>query len=177
MDKEQKSLTGTAFAGDTLSPVFIEDEKMFDRIADITSKTAKRAYELFRSREADFGTQWDDWFRAESEFLRPTPVKVTETEDAIDISAEVPGFKPDEIEVGVKENLLVLTGESKSQEVQDDEKTFYSEWRSNHFCRQLILPSEVETQNVEAHLKDGILQMSFKKKAAEKVAKVAVKSA
>lgn len=177
MNTEQKSLTVPDGKAHAISPMIVEAEKMFDRISDLTSKTAQRAYELFRNRGVELGTQLDDWFRAEAEILRPTPVKISETDDTVKISAEVPGFKPDEIEVSVKDNLLILTGETKSEEKQEGEDTFYSEWRSKHFCRQLTLPSEVETGSVEALLKDGILQMSFKKKAAEEAVKVAIKTA
>ncbi|MBK9766334.1 MAG: Hsp20/alpha crystallin family protein [Chloracidobacterium sp.] len=65
----------------------------------------------------------------------------------------------------------------KSEEKKDDEKLFLNEWRSNRFCRQMRLPSEVETENVTAQLKDGILHLSLKKKAAEEAAKIAVTAA
>jgi HSP20 family protein len=160
-----------------ISPVFVEAEKMFDRIAEITKETAQKAYEFFQNRGAALGTHLDDWFKAESEILRPTPVEVTETKDEVNIRAAVPGFKPDEIEVSVKDNLLILSGETKSEQKREDENTFYSEWRSNRFFRQLALPSEVETENVEAFLEDGVLRMSLKKKEAEEAAKIAVKAA
>jgi HSP20 family protein len=70
-----------------------------------------------------------------------------------------------------------MSGETSSEEKKEDESTFYSEWRSNRFCRQLTLPADVEADNVQATVKDGILQMSFKKKAETEVEKIAVKAA
>lgn len=163
--------------GNSILPVFVEAEERFDRLAEITRETTHKAYEFFQNRGGAFGTQLDDWFRAEAEVLRPTPVEIKEIKDSVEIRAAVPGFKPHEIEVSIKDDLLILSGETKSEETQEDENTFYSEWKSNRFFRQLTLPTEVETENVEAFLKDGVLQMSLKKRQAEETAKIAVKAA
>jgi HSP20 family molecular chaperone IbpA len=176
MSKEE-SLTKKKDGDNATSPVFVEAEKMFGRIAEITRETAQKAYDFFQNRGAALGSHLDDWLKAESEILRPTPVEITETNDAVNIRAAVPGFKPDEVEISVKDNILILSGESKSEEKTEGENVFYSEWRSNRFCRQLTLPSEVETENVEAHLKEGVLQLSLKKKEQEEATKIAVKSA
>lgn len=109
--------------------------------------------------------------------LRPTPVEITETPDTVNVRAAVSGFKPEEIEISVKDDVLILSGETKSEEKREGENTFYSEWQSNRFCRQLTLPTEVETKDVDATLKDGVLQICLKKKVTEKATKIAVKSA
>lgn len=150
---------------------------MFDRLAEITRETASKAYDFFQNRGAEFGSQLDDWFKAESEVLRPTPVEIRETKDSVEIRAAVPGFKPDEIEVSVKDNLLILSGETKTEDKREDENTFYSEWKSNRFFRQLTLPAAVEAENVEAFLTDGVLQFSLKKRQEQETTKIAVKAA
>lgn len=173
---KQEALTNRKDDGDSISPIFVEAEKMFGRLAEITRETAQKAYEFFQNR-SELGSPLDDWFKAEFEVLRPTPVEIRETKDSVEIRAAVPGFKPDEIEVSIKDDLLILSGETKSEEKQEDENTFYSEWKSNRFFRQLTLPTAVETENVEAFLKDGVLQFSLKKKEVEETTKIAVKSA
>ncbi len=157
--------------------MIVEAEKMFEKVAEITRQTAHKAFDFFQNRGTELGTHLEDWLKAESEILRPTQVEITETNDAVSIRAAVAGFKPDEIEISVKDDLLILSGETKSTEKREDESTFYSEWRSNRFCRQLNLPCAVETENVEAKLKDGVLQLTLMKRQAEEVAKIAVKSA
>ena len=59
----------------------------------------------------------------------------------------------------------------------EDEDTFYSEWRSDRFFRKLALPSEVETADIDAKLKDGVLTLALKKRAETEVAKVKVQAA
>ena len=64
-----------------------------------------------------------------------------------------------------------------SEEEKEDESTFYSEWKSNRFCRQFTLPSNVDPESVNAELKDGILRMTLKKIAPKEPSKIEVKPA
>ncbi len=155
-------------------PAFVEAEKLLERFAEFTRLTSQKAYEYFLSHGGSIGSHFDDWLKAEMEVLRPTPIEIKETPDNINVRAAVPGFKPEEIEISIKDALLIMSGETTAEEAREDEKTFLNEWRSNHFCRQVVLPSEVETDGVEATLKDGILNLSLKKKAAEEAAKISV---
>ena len=172
---EEKALTTTSKTMDKgkaegFKPMLVKAEKMFERLADITKETAHKAYEIFQRRGGEFGRELDDWFHAESEVLLPVKVEITETDDKINVRAAVPGFKPEEIEVSVKDNILILSGESESFEKREDENTVFSEFRSNKFCRQLTLSSEVDEDKVKAKLKDGVLQLTLPK-VPEKEAK------
>jgi HSP20 family protein len=157
-----------------LPPFFVEAEKMFDRLAELTQETAHKAYDFFLKRGGEFGRELDDWFKAESEVLRPVAVEITETKDIINIKATVPGFKPDEIEISVKDNILILSGKTEVEEKKEEENTVYSEWRSNRFFRQLTLSSEIDVEKVEARLKDGVLQLTLPKIAPREAKQVAV---
>ena len=53
---------------------------------------ARRAYELFETRGCEHGHDWEDWFRAESELLRPVSVSMAESNDRISVRADVVGF-------------------------------------------------------------------------------------
>jgi len=176
MNKEETKLTKTE-PQNANAPVFVEAEKMFEKLAEITKETAARAYDFFMTRGVDFGTHFEDWLRAEAETLRAAPVKITDTKDLVNVVIAVPGFKPDDIEISVKDDVLIVSGETKAEEKKEDENTFYSEWRSDRFMRKLILPAKVETSDVDAKLKDGLLTLSLKKRAEEEAVKVAVQSA
>ena len=159
------------------SPAFVEAEKMFDKLAEITRETAARAYDFFAERGAQFGTHLEDWLRAESLVLRPAPAEITETVDMVDVKVAAPGFKADEIEISVLDDVLIVSGESQTDEKKEDKNTFYSEWRSNRFMRHLTLPSKVDAETVDARLKDGVLYLAMKKKVTEEATKIAVKAA
>lgn len=159
---KQAALTTTSKT-DGFKPILVEAEEMFERLAGFTKETAQKAFEFFKQRSGEFGTEIDDWFRAESEVLMPVRAEITETADKINVRAAVPGFKPEEIRVSVEGKLLILSGETESKEKRADENTIFSEWRSNRFCRQFMLSSEVDEEKVEATLKDGVLQLTLPK--------------
>lgn len=157
-------------------PFFVEAEKMFDRMAGLTRETSQKAFEYFMNHGGTLGSRFDDWLHAEMELLRPVPVDITETDKVVNIRAAVPGFNADEIELSVNDNNLFLTGETKYEDKKKDEKTFYTEWRSNRFYRQLRLPTEVLSEGADAKLKDGILTLVLKKKPMVDATPITVKA-
>ena len=160
--------------GNNFSPVLVEAEKMFDKLTDLTRETAHKAYEFFQKRGGEWGRELDDWFNAEREVLMPVTVEINENTDHFTVRAAVPGFKPEEIEVSVKDDVLILSGATEIEEKKEDENTVYSEWRSNRFFRQIPLKSEVNAEKVEATLKDGILQLTLPKLPAREPKQIAV---
>lgn len=176
MSKEETQLA-KAELPKTAAPAFVDAEKLIEKFADITRETAARAYDFFVERGAQLGTHLEDWLRAEAEMLRVAPVKITETKDMVNVMIAVPGFKADEIEVSVDNDMLIVSGETKDETKEEGENTFYSEWRSDRFLRKLALPAAVDIENVDAKLKDGVLKLGLKKAAEHEVAKVKVQAA
>jgi len=177
MKTEGTALAKEPVAPEAKMPAFVEIEKMLDRMAAYTMETSRKAYDFFLARGNEWGNHFDDWLKAEMEVLRPTPLEITETEENISVRASVPGFKPEEIEISLKDDLLIMSCEHRTEDKREDEKTILNEWHSNRFFRQMMLPSEVETDGVQAKLKDGILLLELKKKAAKDAAKIAVQAA
>ena len=158
------------------TPFFVEAEKLFEEFAETTKKIAKRAYHFFENRGGGFGSEFDDWFKAESEILRKIPVEMTETDKEINLKADVAGFKPEEIKISVLRDQLIMSGKSESESKRDDEKTLIQEWKSNQFFRQFTLPAEVNAENVEAKLQDGVLQLTLPKAPSREAANISVKA-
>jgi HSP20 family molecular chaperone IbpA len=161
----------------TMSPTLVGAEKMFERFADITKEVAIKAFDFFRERGGELGREVEDWFRAENEILRPTPVEITESEASIFVKAAVPGFKAEDIEVSVDGDVLIVSGATQKNEEKPDENTVMREWTSNRFYRRLTLPSEVMAEGVTANLNNGMLELTLPKAVARKATKVAVKGA
>jgi HSP20 family protein len=159
------------------SPIFVETEKLFEQMKEISHSIARRAYEFFEAGGRQFGNDLEDWFRAESELMRLVPVEVYETEDQITVRAEVPGFAANEIKVSVEPKYLVISGKSeKATEEERKKQTVLSEFRFNQFCRELTFPAEVDPVKTTAALKDGILELSLAKAVPGKAIDVEVKT-
>lgn len=180
---DTKSATAAAPAKDvaktpvTAAPLFVEAETLFDKLTHITDEIAARAFDMFRMRGGEWGRELDDWFNAEREVLRPVPVEIKENGGHIIVTAAVPGFRPEEIEVSVNDNRLVLSGETKASEEKEDENVITREWKSNRFLREFTLPSNVDPNNIQANLKDGMLELTMPKAPLEEPKKSPVKTA
>ncbi|MCI0524397.1 MAG: Hsp20 family protein [Acidobacteria bacterium] len=159
------------------SPVFVEAEKLFDQMKEFSQSVARRAYEFFEARGREFGHDMEDWFRAESDLMRRTPVEIKEAENQITVRAEAPGFAANEIKVSVEPQRLVISGKSEKAMEEKKEQTVLSEFRSNQFCRELTLPAEVDPAKTTAVLKDGVLELVFAKVGEGKATDVEVKKA
>lgn len=179
MNATQKALDKkpTPDVAKSQAPLFVDAETLFDKMAQVTEEITNRAFDMFRMRGGQWGSDLDDWFMAERELLRPVPVEIKEKDDEIIVTAAVPGFKPDEIEVSVKDNRLVLSGETKASEEKEEENIILQEWKSNRFLREFTLPSNVDTNNVHAELNDGMLELRLPKAPIEEPKKIPVETA
>lgn len=175
MSKQETKLLPTE-KSDQMAP-FVEFESLLEKLENISKDIAARAYDFFVERGSRFGHHFEDWLRAESELLRTAPAKILETGDQVTVMIAAPGFKPDEIEASIKDDFLIVSGETKTDEKREDQTTFYNEWTSSRFFRQLRLPADVEPESIDARLKDGVLTLTMTKKAAAGEAKIAVKAA
>jgi len=162
----------------TGSPLFVETEKLIERMEELTRSIGKRAYQFFESRGHQIGNELEDWFRAESELLRHVPVTMKENEGQITVQAEVPGFKTDEIKISVEPWRLLIEGDSEQmREGKSEEKVVFSERRTNRFYRAIDLPAEVDPAKVAANLKDGVLEIALPKIPTRQPVGVEVKTA
>ena len=102
-------------------------------------------------------------------------VNFKETEDAFELTAEVPGLKPDEIDITLTGDLLVLKGEKK-QETEKTEGDYHLVERSfGSFQRSFRLPGEVDRESLKATHKDGVLQVVLPKIEKSGPTKIEVK--
>lgn len=94
-------------------------------------------------------------------------VNMVETDKAVEVTVELPGMKPEDVKVEIRENALWITGEKK-EEKEEKGRTFHRiERRAGMFRRILPLPVEVKDQQVDARFADGVLKIALPK--AERV--------
>jgi HSP20 family protein len=92
-------------------------------------------------------------------------VSVAETNDAFEVTAELPGVDEKDINVSLDDNQLVISGEKKMESTKE-EKNWHVEERSyGSFYRSMLLPFEPEEGAVEAHFDKGVLRLTIKKPA------------
>ncbi|QDU39994.1 Spore protein SP21 [Maioricimonas rarisocia] len=102
---------------------------------------------------------------------------VSETDDAIEVVTDLPGFKPDDVHLEVGENSLTISGE-RSEETRTEvkERKYHRiERRTGSFSRSVWLPCAVKEDSIEAELKDGVLTVTLPKADEAKRHKIQVK--
>jgi HSP20 family protein len=110
---------------------------------------------------------FDDFFEADGgrtggEATRASfpPMDVSQDDKKIEICAELPGVKQEDIELDVEDGVLTLAGEKKSE--RKDENG-YSERSYGRFERRITLPSNIDEDRCEANFKDGVLTITIPK--------------
>jgi HSP20 family protein len=75
------------------------------------------------------------------------------------VRANVPGIKPEEIEIKVEENVLKISGEHEESTEETDETFVRRERRYGAFSRSMPLPEGVDPEKIEARTADGVLEV------------------
>jgi HSP20 family protein len=113
--------------------------------------------------------------QAENGHSRWTPaVDISETADAYVFTVELPGMKPEAVEVEVKDNTLTLKGERMNAETNAGERYHHRERPTGRFVRIFRLPKPVDADHVSATYRDGILSVIVPLRAEAKPRKIQV---
>ncbi len=143
---------------------------------------------ILRNHVAPFETLWDVqremdrlldtvWGRAPAEPSRSAiPADVVETDEEIRCTLELPGLKPEDIEVTVENNILTVSGEKKYERTEGDEArgSYHQERRYGRFDRSFILPRNVDTAHVAAGYENGVLTITLPRTEESKPRRVQV---
>ncbi|HNX34125.1 MAG TPA: Hsp20/alpha crystallin family protein [Kiritimatiellia bacterium] len=84
-------------------------------------------------------------------------VNVWESDQGLVVEAEVAGVDPEKLDVAVDANVLTIKGEKA-----------LSDGSANEFQRSFNLPFELESENIKAAVKNGLLTVSIPRKAIAK---------
>ncbi len=109
--------------------------------------------EFLREKPKNSGS-FDSWY--------PT-TDILETKDEYVFKMEVPGLKKDEINVEFHNNILTIRGEKKENVEIKKEDYHRIESFTGSFSRSFTLPKNVDTEKINASMKDGILELKIAK--------------
>jgi HSP20 family protein len=101
-------------------------------------------------------------------------LEVSETEKEVAVRAELPGVKPEDLDIHVTGNTLVLAGEKKQSSEQKGEGFYHSERRFGSFRREVPLPTEVDADKVTADYSAGVLTVRLQKSEVTQAKRIPV---
>lgn len=105
--------------------------------------------------------------------LQP-PVDICEDADGITLWADMPGVAGERLNIQVDKDTLLIEGEAKI-DMPEGMKPLYADVRSTRYRRSFALSSELDTDSIEATLKDGVLNLRIHKKPESKPRKIEVR--
>ena len=106
--------------------------------------------------------------------LPMAPADIEETDDAYVVELDLPGVKPGDVNVEVRENELRVSGEIKEKERKGILRR--QTRRVGEFEHVIALPGEVDPDNVEATLSDGVLTVRLGKSQVRQPRRVEIKT-
>jgi HSP20 family protein len=104
-------------------------------------------------------------------------IEISETDKAIEISAEMPGLERKDVEISIDDDTLTIRGEKKVEESQGDKNVQHSERSYGVFLRMLQLPPGIDPSTVQATMSNGVLRIVIPKPAKPEPKKIEVKDA
>ena len=138
-------------------------------------------YRPFRGSNVEFGDLINRLFEGQS-FNLDTPQTwvptsdIFETEDHMKIRLDLPGMTRENLDIQLTDNnTLTIRGERKFEEI-DKAKYHRVERFYGNFMRSFVLPTNVDTQKIEATFKDGVLELVLPKAESAKARKISIKS-
>lgn len=112
--------------------------------------------------------------REEQSVLRP-PVDIYEDAHGITVQAEMPGVSKERLKVQADPNTLTIEGEAVI-DMPAGMEPIYADVQSTHYARSFVLSSELETDAIDAKLKDGVLTIRIPKRSEFRPRKVEVRA-
>ena len=108
--------------------------------------------------------------------LRPS-LEVRDTEQAFVVTAELPGIDQKDVDVTLRDNALIISGEKRQEHEENSGGRRWSERSFGRFERVIPLPEEVDADRVEANFKNGVLKVTLPKnpKAQDKTRRIEIK--
>jgi len=104
-------------------------------------------------------------------------VDIFENQNQIVLEAELPGMKPEDVEISIENNVLTLHGERKFEK-KDESDNFHRVERSyGSFTRSFTLPPTVTSEKASAEFENGVLHLTLAKREEAKPRRIEIKGA
>jgi HSP20 family protein len=120
----------------------------------------------FGSLQQEMNRLFDDFFGHAPDFFGGTAfpaITTSETDGQVIVTAEIPGVKPDDLDITVKDHVVTIKGEKKEEKKDEKENVFRMERSYGSFIRQVALPAEVDPAGAESKLDHGVLELRLPK--------------
>ena len=103
-------------------------------------------------------------------------INVYEQSDAIVLMAEVPGVKPDDLDLTIVDDSVTIKGQRPDETLPGDHRAYRRERAVGSFVRTVTLPKSVDSDSVQAEYKNRVLRVRMEKAERAKARKIEIRS-
>ena len=100
---------------------------------------------------------------------------ISERKDAYLVAVELPGLKPEDLDITMEDGLLTIQGERQFTSESSEQQFHRVERRYGAFRRSITLPAHVLAEQIEASFEDGVLQILVPKAEEAKPKRIQVR--
>jgi len=116
-----------------------------------------------------------DWNGDGPTLMATPPCDLFETEEALQIRLDTPGYKADEISIECTGDVIRISGQHKEEQADNGRTWHRVERRSGGFLRELVLPLPIKEDQITAECVNGVLTVRLPKSETAKTRKIKVK--
>ncbi len=102
-------------------------------------------------------------------------VDIFESDDRIFLLADMPGVKPQDLKIDLREDTLTLSGRVEGG-TSANEQTVLTEYEPGTYFRQFTLSEVIDQSKIDAKLSDGVLRLELPKLERAKPRQITVKA-
>ena len=117
---------------------------------------------LDRLFERSLTQPFRDW-PEQMEIGRAVSVGVYESNGNLVVNAELPGLKPEDVDISLSDNRLTIKGEFQTEDEGERDNVYYQERLYGKFERSFALPTGIDTDAIDAEFEDGVLTVTLPK--------------
>jgi len=111
--------------------------------------------------------------RDDAQTMRP-PVNVFEDAEGITLEADMPGVSKDRLQLRVDKESLLIVGDVHVA-MPEGMEALYADVGATRFSRSFALSRELDTEKIDASIKDGVLSLRIPKRSEVKSRKIKVR--
>ena len=101
-------------------------------------------------------------------------LNVYEDGDELIVEAQLPGMKPEDLDINVEQGVLTISGQTTAEEERKERTYLIREHRTGRFSRSLRLPATYNPDACQANFEHGVLRLSFPKSEAAKPRRIQI---
>ena len=102
------------------------------------------------------------------------PLDVVQQEDNIVVKASVPGVNPEDLDISIENDVLIIRGQTKEEHERQEGNYLMRERRSGSFYRALRLPDTLDSDQAQPHYENGVLSITFPRMESQRAKRLQI---